>query len=910
MKDTVNNDKRGQFKKIVELPFRYAVLKLYEKNDNLEGMYHNLIKLKPIYGKRADYYVQLANLAFRRKNWEVAVEHINVAIQLANRKSIGEYKLFKADCYLNLNEESKAADCLANYLSNNPNDEKTWKCLADIQLQLNQWEKAVNSIEKYVQLFSGDTKATFQLAECYRMLEEFENAEKYYEVSVEKEDQKNTDQSLAYTYYLLGLMQEINGKMESAQSSYSRAIQIDDELNSKHLGIGVFHETYNKLESAIKRYEELLSYKENDSELIYKLASLLNKQYDLTEAIKYYEQALEINKVNPEWHYSLASCYEQLEDYTNAAKYYKNAIDRKQNHNPEWHRRLGFVLEKVGDLNHSLKAYQEAELFRRPSSIDNAFYKKNINNLSIRYGISYEYYKIDEKTILYESMAGSRLMCNPLALFQQLMKDEQFKDYTHVWSIKNFNNIPVEYQGLANVVFVKRDTDLYMRYASSAKFIITNSKLPKNLTRKPEQKLLDTWHGTAYKTIGGHDSASPLGFKNANKVFLSTTNILTPNSHMSKIQPDSYQFKHIYAGQMAETGYPRVDSTINITPNQKQQLADELGLDLERPIVLYAPTWRGTYSNNFYDVSKLQNDFEKLSTLDVQLIFRGHHLSENHIKGKINNVKVIPSNIDSNNLLGIVDLLITDYSSIFYDFLVTDKPVIHYLYDLEEYTESRGLYFKVDELPGEIAYTIDQVLKYVKQDLDMNYLPSKSYETAKQRFCPHEDGNVSVRVIDWFIREKTDQVKLIDTGSKPSILVYGGDFTPGAKTEMFIKKLQELDHTEYNVVVIIPTSVAGAKNKMKQFYQLPKETMILPYMEGMIMTLQESKAIKYYDKHSEFANNSMKEAYDRAFNREVSRVLGESSFSYTIDYIKDSNFWSSFLNHINIKKQSVLVEDK
>src|SRR5699024_9656806 len=81
-----------------------------------------------------------------------------------------------------------------------------------------------------------------------------------------------------------------------------------------------------------------------------------------------------------------------------------------------------------------------------------------------------------------------------------------------------------------------------------------------------------------------------------------------------------------------------------------------------------------------------------LSNLDVQLIFRGHHLMEKHIKGKLNNIKVVPANIDSNRLLGIVDLLITDYSSIFYDYLVTDKPIIHYLYDLETYSKSRGLY--------------------------------------------------------------------------------------------------------------------------------------------------------------------------------------------------------------------------
>src|SRR5699024_12355400 len=87
------------------------------------------------------------------------------------------------------------------------------------------------------------------------------------------------------------------------------------------------------------------------------------------------------------------------------------------------------------------------------------------------------------------------------------------------------------------------------------------------------------------------------------------------------------------------------------------------------------------------------------------------------------------------------------------------------------------------------------------------YEPSEKYELAKKRFCPHEDGQVSSRVIDWFIRDKTDQVELINTGDKPTILVYGGDFTPGVKTDEFIKRLKEFDYYKYNIDVIIQTNL-------------------------------------------------------------------------------------------------------
>src|SRR5699024_8380078 len=135
----------------------------------------------------------------------------------------------------------------------------------------------------------------------------------------------------------------------------------------------------------------------------------------------------------------------------------------------------------------------------------------------------------------------------------------------------------------------------------------------------------------------------------------------------------------------------------------------------------------------------------------VQLVFRGHQLSEKHIKGKLNNIKVVPQSVDRSILLGGTDLLSTDYSSIFVDYLVIDRNMIDYLYDLDDYFKERGLYLSVDELPGEVAYTIEDVEKYINKDLDSVYEPSEKYELAKERFCPHEDGQVSSRVIDWFI---------------------------------------------------------------------------------------------------------------------------------------------------------------
>src|SRR5699024_4213721 len=586
MSEKINTNKGKKIKKFINLPVRYAALKLYTKNNNLEGMYHNLLQLQILYKNKASYYEQLAKLAYRRKKWSLAIEHIDIAIKLANKSSLTSYYQFKINCLFKLENSTKAIECMNAYLSINPQDSKIWKKLGDTQYGLKQWEDAKHSFEIYTDLRPEDVEANFKLAECYREFDELRPAMQYYRLAAENMKYQNQNNIQAHAYYWLGIMQQKNKESENAKHSHSKAIQLDKKLNSKHLGIGAFYEYYNKTEAAIDAYKERLTYTRNNEKLLFKLASILEEQYEEEEAIAYYEQALNLNKIDPDWHYSLAVCYEKLKDYKNASKWYYSAVARKQKHMPEWYRRLGFSLEKSGQENDALLAYQEVDLYRRASRIDKKYYDKHIKSLATSYSINYEYYNVNNKVIFYESMAGSRLMCNPLELFKQLLKDEEFKNYTHVWSIKDPFSIPPEYQNIDNIIFVKRDTDLYMKYVSSAKYIIINSKLPKNLVRKPEQKLLETWHGTAHKTIGGHDYASPLGYKNANKVFLSTTHTLTPNPYMSNIQPECYQFKHVYTGQMAETGYPRIDATINMNFTERKQLADNLGINLDKPVVL------------------------------------------------------------------------------------------------------------------------------------------------------------------------------------------------------------------------------------------------------------------------------------------------------------------------------------
>src|SRR5699024_3784338 len=143
----------------------------------------------------------------------------------------------------------------------------------------------------------------------------------------------------------------------------------------------------------------------------------------------------------------------------------------------------------------------EAELFRRSSVVSKKNHGKDVKKTEVRYAISYEHYPVVNNMIFYESLSGGRIMGNPYAVFEQVYSDSNFKNYIHVWVIRSFSVIPDELKNKDNVIFVKKDSDAYFRYISSAKYLICNSTFSEYFVIKTEQIYLQTRHGIFYKTV-------------------------------------------------------------------------------------------------------------------------------------------------------------------------------------------------------------------------------------------------------------------------------------------------------------------------------------------------------------------------------------------------------------------------
>src|SRR5699024_8744977 len=558
MKNKISNDKR---KKLIE-PFnlfaRYIVLELYKKQDNVEGMYRNLYKLKPIYKKKPSYYYRLAELAFRQKKYKQSLDHIHIAVHLSGNHINNELLFLKSKCLIQLGESNNAITCLKELLSAKPNQASVWKKLADEYQKINQWENATKSLKSYMKLKPKDSKTNIQLAECYQKLgdntlteHKYKQAQDYYQRAIKYFNKEKHAPSLAKINYKLGLIQLNKNESEKASRLFDMAIQYDNKLNSQRFGIGVFHEHFKEWDYAIMAYKIQLENNDNDAELYFKLGSLLDKLKKPEAAVDYYEKALEMDKVRSPWHFALANCYEQLGDYENAITWYERTIARQEKHRPGNYRRLANVLRLQNRNEEALDYYKEADLFTRPGDISKKFHEKNITKPEIRYAINYEFYSLNNKMILYRS-SGARLTDNPYAIFNHLINDTDFKDYVHIWVVESFNVVPDELRSLDNIIFVKKASDAYRKYMACAKYIICNSKLEDYFIRKPNQLYLQTSHGIFYKTMGRDQTRSSIGSIGGTRNLLQATHIIMPNNFMVSKQPRCYSIEGINSGQIAK----------------------------------------------------------------------------------------------------------------------------------------------------------------------------------------------------------------------------------------------------------------------------------------------------------------------------------------------------------------------
>lgn len=351
--------------------------------------------------------------------------------------------------------------------------------------------------------------------------------------------------------------------------------------------------------------------------------------------------------------------------------------------------------------------------------------------------------------VLYDSYTGKQYSDSPRAVHEELVR--RGVDIEHLWIVRDRQiDLP------PGVTPVRMWGEEWYDSLARAKYIVTNGHLPDWIERRPGQVIVQAWHGTPLKKIG-HD-IDDVQFANSGylekvaRESKSWSFLISPNSFSTPILKRAFRF----GGEMLASGYPRND--ILYSPDRAEisaRVRERLGIPTDRKVVLYAPTWR---DDKFYGPGRyrldLQIDLDKAATElghDHALLIRRHPNIVDSVPGAGEGfVWDVSSYPDIAELFLAADILITDYSSLMFDYANTGRPMLFFTYDLEHYRDKlRGFYFDFEaKAPGPLLGSSDELIAAIRDIDAVQETYRGAYDAFRADFCDLDDGGAAGRVID------------------------------------------------------------------------------------------------------------------------------------------------------------------
>jgi CDP-glycerol glycerophosphotransferase len=344
--------------------------------------------------------------------------------------------------------------------------------------------------------------------------------------------------------------------------------------------------------------------------------------------------------------------------------------------------------------------------------------------------------------VLFESFQGKMIGDNPLDIFYELKRVRPELEF--FWTIqKGKTKAPA---GSTSVVHGSKQ---WLELLATAKYLVNNTNFPWYFRKVEGQVYLQTWHGTPLKRLGRDIPGNTLtqSYLNTMDREASYWNaLISPSKYCTEIFPSSFN----YNGLIIETGYPRNDRLKAQPAGLRDRVRKQLGVDDKTWLVLYAPTWRD-YNRSATGKWQSVNYIDQNTKLPAgfKLAYRGHtNTHAAHTAKTAGGAIDVTTYPDVTELYLAADVLITDYSSVMFDFTVTGKPVIFLAPDLAEYEAKRGFYFDfAAEAPGPICSTTGQVLEALLKLPEVSREYAGKYAAWQAKFNAHEDGKAAERVV-------------------------------------------------------------------------------------------------------------------------------------------------------------------
>ncbi|WP_193081472.1 CDP-glycerol glycerophosphotransferase family protein [Brevibacterium aurantiacum] len=832
-------------------------------------------------GNNFDILVNLGRAAYWMRNFRESRWAYSEAIRAGNLSSKDLYQYSYALKYLG-EDHSTATSSVMQIVNANA---RTPREIGQIHAEHKNTDDALDAeIEEWVK-GSEYGGRSFRIGRLYEQKWMWDEARLWFVRAI------SIDPFHAYWFYKAGLNCERVGDLRGAVQYFSLAIDLSSEPNLYwyyrighcYLKMGLGSRAYKffimsyddrrildsafDVESEDSGFEEitLKSYTQiaiGDSEILYRAGLREFKARNIERALHLFSKYLE--RTEPRKH----------ENIQNIAR----------------------LFAANGTLKKALDLLIDSRRFSEPDGID--VKKLTKHTYDSRVAIYLEYMTrlpVEDETILYESYWGTTLSCNPFAIYLESKRHSILSNYKHIWVYQDCKSIPAELYQDSKVVLVKYGTDSYFRYLATSKFLINNATFVPFFVKRREQVYVNTWHGTPLKTLGRSTQFSIVDDANTVRNLTQASVVAAPNSYTAEILVHDFDIGERDAGKVVTVGSPRLDRLVENEGRDRNAIRAKLGLESDdhRKLIFYAPTWRGTNKSRELDVGALQADLDAMDGVceSSLVIFRGHHLTESQLTGTPLEGRIVPKDVDTYEILEVADVLVSDYSSLLFDFMATGRPVVAYTSDEEEFRSSRGLYLRLDDVFGYVARSRAELVEKIGAALD----PPKAFKVPEiaRRILEPEDGLAGSRVIDVMLEHlNPSEQRKTDAGRRRVVIGVFASLLPNGITAALRDLINGLDSELVDIIVFADAHNANNSPVDEFVAGLNKSVRVYCRHVSPVFTLAERVAFDEFKRARKFHSPEHRRLVRTGFTRELKRMVGDTHIDVLLQYEGYASYWT------------------
>lgn len=517
---------------------------------------------------------------------------------------------------------------------------------------------------------------------------------------------------------------------------------------------------------------------------------------------------------------------------------------------------------------------------------------------------------VDKKVILLESKKGAEIGGNILRILKEL-KSGRYDDYEVYLSISGSR---MEYAGkllgkygIEGVRLVAFYGLKYFELLATAGYLITDTTFPRRLIKRSGQIYMNTWHGTSFKKLGKDIPSGAYAIGNVQRNLLMADYLVSPSRYAAEKLKSAHNLENLYQGTYIYAGYPR---------NQVFFCKDMAGEDVgkgyaqgaepggpaagrnvqadahqqERGIrkYCYMPTWRGVVTEQYTEEMKrsqaqeigkyldiLDKELEDSEILYVRLHpFVGQMISfeqYHHIRG-------FAEFEDPYETLAAADCLVTDYSSVFFDYAnKKDGKIIFFLYDRDKFAAERDFYGDIEKFPFPVTETVEELLRELRTP--------RQYDDRefRQTYCPFDGPDAAEKLCAMLLKGQLPEgiiAEKVQGNGKKNLLFYVGALKRNGLTTSFLNLMENMDGEAFNYFASFQEEYLEAEPLRVGI--LPEFVKAVPISKGWNLTFMEAFA--------SFAFYSLMEApflqkyLRRFYKREYRRNFGFADFDWCIHF--------------------------